>query len=221
MFYVKTVNLSASVREWQLIHVKNFESDSPEEKVVYTSNDHIFTKKITKEGNVFVESSRQEINFGNWFHQDIRYLCEYIVFNEEGEKIDIPTCRGGKTFVRDWETIGIGWIGTNENEKYKYGFIYADGITCEDETVTEIYKKSKSVFLFKDILVYSDDKGIHAYSLNDGRKADIIVDPAYRIFAVAGNYVYYGYEIAKDQGYVYRVRLDGTGWEETGILERY
>lgn len=219
LFYTRSVDVSASKSEKQLIQIKNFESENPEEIILASTRDDYFSiEKINEDGSFLVETSYTEFQRGTPQFGTTRRIYDYQVYSGEGNLLHYePTFRGYKTFMRGNYELGVGWIGTNIDEANMYGFIDAYGNTTYDENITEIYTKASARYIKDRIIFYSDANGIHAYDMSNGKQADIIEDAADRIVVVAGDYVYYIYSKLSDSR-VYRVKTDGTGWEEVGTV---
>lgn len=206
-FYSRTVDVSATTTEKQLVQVKDFESDKPMERVLCSTRDGYYgMHRANEDGSFLVEVSMTEFEKGSVW----RRLYEYLAFSPEGEQIDIPAYRGYQTFMKDDKKMGVGWIGTSIEEAYDYGFVDDNGKVYIDKNVAEIFKKDPACFISGDTLFYADKEGIHAYGMNSGEYTDIVADPG-RIVVVAGNYVYYNY--SND---IYRIKTDGTGWKHIG-----
>lgn len=219
LYYTRSVAVSASKSEKQLIQVKNFESENPEEVILAKTRDGYFSiDKINEDGSFLVETSCTKFQRGTPQFGTTRYIYDYQVYSGEGDLLQYePTFRGYITFMKGNDELGVGWIGNNIDESHMYGFVDAYGNTTYDENITEIYTKASTRYIKDRIIFYADANGIHAYDMNNGRQADIIEDAAERIFVVAGDYVYYIYSKMSDSR-VYRVKTDGTGWEEVGTV---
>ena len=115
LYYSRTVNITASTTEKQLVQVKEFDSDFPEEKVVHTAKEGTLSiAKVNEDGSFLVQTGYQKFEKGLYPFGTQRYIYEYIVFSPEGKLLaDAPTYRGYQTFTKSGFTYGVGWIGNS------------------------------------------------------------------------------------------------------------
>lgn len=221
LYYVETVQVSASAEEHRLQQVTDFDTENPTVKTIYASDSNFGIERVKESGSFLVTTGSTQLQKGG-FNGATRYLKDYIVFDKDGNQTtDEYALRGLQTYTKGHDEIGVGWIGTSVDEWDKYGYLtgfwYGGVVEDErpDDTIAQIFQSDPFPYLRGSVLFYTDKAGIHAYDLHNGKQADISVDPAYTIRVVSGDYLYYDYhQELPSRDILCRVKLDGTGWEE-------